>query len=309
MSLHSLLRMMKILAFIILVDVAHLCLAQSCIAYNADEGTTPDAQGWFMGTNGVESCVCPEEFFVSSGVLHQSTLPETSIACENPPDNSSEPQALWWEQSFIGLNLNDAFTIEFTVRIVNSQYNENPCPNFNWPRPGFAVSLADVQRRFIWTGLGNGKLFLANSSEIPFGDPGVVEKVIPTRDDFHVYRVEGRQDGLALFIDEIQQLNLTMYGTPDTHVGPNVLTFGDGTGWANSEFELKDFWFKTGCFADQDGDSVVGVDDVDDFIADLLGPHVNVGCSPADLDGDKDCDLRDFARFQRRFGKDCLAVR
>ena len=52
------------------------------------------------------------------------------------------------------------------------------------------------------------------------------------------------------------------------------------------------------------GDGVVDFEDFEIFATCLTGPDVNVpdGCHCADLDGDDDSDLADFAAFQHAFG-------
>ena len=199
-----------------------------CASYDAGYGTLPSAQGWTEGS------VAPFSHSVAGGVLHQSTLPFSSVACSS----STEPQRLNWQHADSLFNFDDGVVLEAEVWILSSQDGANPCNN--WPRPGFSLAIRDASFRNAHVGLLSSKLMLFNDPFLTIGSPGYSEVPFDTTDGFHVYRLEVDAAGMTLFVDGNAMLS-------QPHAAPassgSLALVGDGTIWANSEAQIRSMRF------------------------------------------------------------------
>ena len=175
----------------------------------------PSAQGWTYsatGTPAAESSV----FSVNGTTLTQSTI---GIGIVGQATN------LYQLLGFI--DPNDAFTVEMTVRVTQSEGSAGAGPF------GFGV--------FIRTGDYQYSLGIDTSTVVASTSTGVVtvNNSIDTT-LFHDYRIEGGGGGpMRVYIDN----NLEFTGTPVAVVATDGIFLGDGTGGQNSTAEVTSFTF------------------------------------------------------------------
>jgi len=284
----------KIVQGVLLSSVSLAAAEPPCLSYDAGLGTAPDSQGWD------KTVVDPASFDVTGGVLHQSTLPFSINGCL---DGQSEPQLLFWSAPVEPFTFSEGVVLEAELRVLSSQYAANPCND--WPRPGFLMGVDDESDRTFRVGFGESTILLENDPFIPFGSPGVVEASFDTTDDFHSYRLEIVGAEATLSIDGVPTLSLSFFGNPFST--SNRVFFGDGTGWANSEVEIRAVRvFPLGdedcgpCPADFNGDGLVNVLD---FIA-FQGAFAAMDPA-ADCNGDTMFNILDFVCFQATFAAGC----
>ncbi len=207
------------------IVVAHVS-AQPFVTYDAAMGTLPDAQCW----SHLEDInpVMAYPLSAGGGDLHLSTL---GFGVNVPVDNGG---GVWFQRSDVAINFNQDFIVEASVRIVSApDHSINPVSG--WPRPGYALTVYDVQGRLFWVGLGSGEVFLSNTAFGMYGTANTATMQFNTTDAHHVYRISRAAGGIGatLSIDGVPRLTLPATGPVENSGG--LVYFGDPTYWANSE--------------------------------------------------------------------------
>ncbi|MEQ8318196.1 MAG: GC-type dockerin domain-anchored protein [Phycisphaerales bacterium] len=283
---------MRALGLVIVVaSLSAAARAQLCEGYGAARGTFPEDQGWFRQIEPPG----PSVVEVVGGVLHQSTLPFAEPACGMP---SMEEQAGYWFVAGEPFDFEDGISFDLDLRVLDSEYTTAPCTD--WPAAGVMLTLIDAEGRTFVAGFGSARVFLANDLRATAGSPSVVEADLDTT-TLRSYRL--RVDGplATLLVDGAPLLSLDAYGDPFP-AATNFVWFGDGTTWANSDFETPRFRVATPgcCRADLDGDGVLTIFD---FLA--FQNLFDAGDLAADFDGDGELTIFDFLAFQNAFDAGC----
>ena len=271
-----------------LATAAH---AQVCGGYSAARGSLPSDQGWIYQTEGSGAAVLE----VSGGVLHQSTLPIASAVCGEPV---VEDQAAFWFLAGTPFDFADGITFDIELRVNASEYAQAPC--LGWPIAGVMLTIIDDAGQTSAVGFGEDRVWLANDLRGAFGTPGVVEADIDTT-SFREYRLVIDGPNATLFADGAELLTLSEAGDPFP-TATNFIWLGDGTTWANSDFETRRFRVFTPrcCRADLDLDGLLTIFDFLEF-QNLF----DAGDPAADFDGDGTLTIFDFLAFQNAFDAGC----
>jgi|GEM_PF-2221493 len=265
--------------------------AQVCASYSAARGSLPSNQGWTYQAEGSGAAILE----VSGGVLHQSTLPAASAVCGEPV---VEDQAAFWFVAGTPFDFADGIVFDIELRVNASEYTEAPC--LGWPIAGFMLTIIDNAGQTFAVGFGDDRVWLTNDLRGAFGTPGVVEADLDTT-IFREYRLAIDDTSATLFVDGGELLALSEAGDPFP-TAANFIWLGDGTTWANSDFETRRFRvFTPGCCrADIDLDGLLTIFD---FLA--FQNLFDAGDPAADFDGDGSLTIFDFLAFQNAFDAGC----
>lgn len=220
------LRRRGLLPALLVAVIAAPGAASAWVTYDAALGSLPQAQGWTF--NEQLSPPMPYPLGVTGGALHFSTMGFAN----NDPVN--EGAGVWWSRTDVTLDFDGEFEVEASVRI-GSAPDHAVAGSFGWPRPGYSLSVGDVQGRVFWIGFGSNEVFLSNTVYGQYGSGNTVVTSFNTTDAQHVYRLERAPGGVgaALLIDGVQRLVLPSLGAVEQSGG--LVYFGDGTFWSNSE--------------------------------------------------------------------------
>ncbi|MEO5616280.1 MAG: hypothetical protein ABIS67_00770 [Candidatus Eisenbacteria bacterium] len=208
----------------LLASIAAPGTVRAATLYDAVLGF-PEDQGWTVtAQSDPPASIVPD---LGPEGLHLSTLHLASTGATGG--------GLWWSLDGLALDFTQDFAIEASVRI-DSAPDHSVNEATGWPRPGYGIALSDVNRRFLWVGLGSGEVFLSHTAYGQYGSSNTVHASFNTTDQHHVYRIERGPGGVgaALRIDGALVLQLPTLGSADGSAGPSIY-FGDVTFWANSE--------------------------------------------------------------------------
>ena len=138
---------------------------------------------------------------------------------------------LYWERD-VTVDFGSGFAMEVAVTIVSS--DDNFSGDTDWPRLGYMLYATGQNGKWFDMDLSGASIVLRNNPFI--GEDGVNcrRMAFPVAGSQHVYHMQIDANGADLLIDGvIQNLHVPV---STTYTGaPNVLGFGDGTVWANSE--------------------------------------------------------------------------
>jgi hypothetical protein len=208
----------------LIATLAAPCTLRAGTIYDAVLGF-PEDQGWAVTLQtDPPAAIVPD---LGPGGLHFSTLDLQSTG--------ELGGAIWWAKTGLGLDFNQDFAVEASVRIVSAPDHTVNVPT-GWPRPGYGIAISDVNNNFLWVGMGSGEVFLSHSAYGAYNSSNTVHAPFNTTGQHRVYRIERGPGGVgaALRIDGTLVLHLPTLGSPDGSAGPSIY-FGDLTYWANSE--------------------------------------------------------------------------
>ncbi len=265
--------------------------AQPCANYDASLGTFPEDQGWAYETTGDTVVITTE---IRGDALYQNSMPGHTC-----PPSATNARIAAWQISGDSFEFIDGIVFATELKIIESEINQN-C-SLGYARAGVAFTAIDVNGNVFWIGFGEETVLLSNSTIAPVG-PAVKEIDFTTTDGFHVYRVEVSGSSALLFIDNV--LLGAINGLGNTVGSTNRVWIGDGTVFANSEFEIRSFHVvgPNCCTADVNGDSVIDVNDIT-YVLFRLGST----CPPCDGDANEDgaVDVNDLTFVLFRLGDPC----
>ncbi len=175
------------------------------VLYDSAFGTFPQSQGWVLHED--ISPPTPYPASVDAEGLYLNTL---GFGTNSPPGNGG---GVWWSITQLGIDFAQDFALEADVKILTA-LDHTINVETGWPRPGYALSLTDVNGRSFWVGLGSGEIFLSNTFYGHYGESNTVTAPFVTTDQHHVYRLERAPGGVgaALRIDGGLVLVLTEMG-------------------------------------------------------------------------------------------------
>jgi hypothetical protein len=276
-------------AGVLLFTTATTASGQPWVTYDASLGTTPTAQCFpeFRSPDAPAATVVDGQLYLSTagGVNSENT-----------------GTYLYWERSDVTVDYGSGFAMEAAVTIVSS--DDNSSGDRDWPRLGYMLYAISQNGKWFDMDLASGSIVLRNHPDI--GEDGVNcrRMAFPVAGSPHVYRVQIDSNGADLLIDGVIQ-NLHIPDSTTYAGAPNVLGFGDGTVWANSESYTRHVRFTgvdTTCCpvhnGDMNADGAVDSRDVQRFTDSLMvSSSAFADTCPGDFDNSGVVDRPDLPDF------------